>query len=93
MKRKKEYTVRIEKDAKDKAIALSKKYGLPMKVIVSCLIDMCVDYDLLRWNFEGLKAVKDHVNNFQYAWIIKDEINEWYDELQKLILRARMRDK
>ena len=93
MKREKEHTIRLTKDAKEKAIALSKRYGLPMKVIVSTLIDLCVDYDLLRYDPSRLEAIKYHASNFQYAWIMKDEISEWYGELQKLIARARTHDK
>ena len=93
MKREKESTIRVYKIAKDKAIELSKRYGLPMKTIVSCLIELCVDYDLLRYNFTGLEAIKNHTSNFQYAWMIEDGIGEWYGELQKLILSAQTRDK
>ena len=81
------------KVAKVKAIELSKRYGLPMKVIVSALIEMCFDYDFLRYDFTITEAIKNHASNFQYAWITKDEISEWYGELQKLIARQRTRDK
>lgn len=47
-KRPKEFIIRVEEDAKDKAIALSQRYGMAMKVVVSSLIDLCVDYDLLK---------------------------------------------
>jgi len=52
MKRTKEYTIRVHKDSKDKAIVLSQRYGLPMKVIVSVLIDLCFDYDILKQGWE-----------------------------------------
>ena len=51
-KRKKEYTIRVYKDSKDKAIVLSQRYGLPMKVIISVLIDLCFDYDILKHGWE-----------------------------------------
>ena len=52
MKRKKEHKIRVYKDSKDKAIMLSKRYGLPMKVIVSVLIDLCFDHDILKQGWE-----------------------------------------
>ena len=52
MKREREYTIRVHKDSKDKAIALSQRYGLSMKVIISVLIDLCFDYDILRQGWE-----------------------------------------
>jgi len=32
-----------------------------------------------------LKNIENHANDFQYAWITKDEIGEWYGKLQKII--------
>ena len=73
-KRGKEFKILVEKDAKDKAIALSQRYGLPMKSVLSTLIDLCVDYDLLKPGFgERLNAAMD-----------KGEIKIKRDELDKL---------
>jgi len=73
-KRGKEFIVRVEEDAKKKAIALSQRYGLTMKVVLSTLIDLCVDYDLLKPGFdERLNAAMD-----------KGEIKIRRDELANL---------
>ena len=32
-----------------------------------------------------LDTIKNHANDFQYAWITKDEIGEWYGKLQRII--------
>lgn len=73
-KRGKEFVIRVEEDAKKKAIALSQRYGLPMKSVLSTLIDLCVDYDLLKPGFgERLNAAMD-----------KGEIKIKHDELAKL---------
>ena len=73
-KRGKEFVIRVEEDAKKKAIALSQRYGLPMKAVLSTLIDLCVDYDLLKPGFgERLNAAMD-----------KGEIKIKRDELDKL---------
>ena len=73
-KRGKEFAIRVEEDAKKKAIALSQRYGLTMKVVLSTLIDLCVDYDLLKPGFdERLNAAMD-----------KGEIKIKRDELANL---------
>ena len=73
-KRGKEFIIRVEEDAKQKAVALSQRYGLTMKVVLSTLIDLCVDYDLLKPGFdERLNAAMD-----------KGEIKIRRDELANL---------
>lgn len=73
-KRDREHKIVVEEDAKKKAIALSQRYGLTMKVVLSTLIDLCVDYDLLKPGFdERLNAAMD-----------KGEIKIRRDELANL---------
>ena len=73
-KRPKQFMIRVEKDARDKAVALAQRYGLPMKSVLSTLIDLCIDYDLLKPGFgERLNAAMD-----------KGEIKIKRDELAKI---------
>ena len=73
-KRGKESKILVEDDAKKKAVALSQRYGLPMKSVISTLIDLCVDYDLLKPGWDTrLNAAMD-----------KGEIKIKRDELAKL---------
>lgn len=32
-----------------------------------------------------LGAIKNHTGDFQYAWIISEDIGQWYEKLQKII--------
>ena len=74
----KRHFIEVFKDAKDKAIALSQRYHLPMKTVVTNLIDLCVDYDLLNPRFgDRLNAAMD-----------KGEIKIKRDELSKLKSRC-----
>jgi len=65
----KEHQVRISEEAKIKCIALSKKYGLQQKEIVSALIDLCVEFDLLE--IEGQKLSERMLNTFRSRILIK----------------------
>lgn len=40
--------IHVESDAKDKAIKLSQKYKMSMKAVVSTIIDICDNYNLLE---------------------------------------------
>ncbi len=51
-KRGKEFIIRVEEDAKKKAVALSQRYDLPMKEVLTRLIDFCMDYDLITPGWE-----------------------------------------
>jgi len=61
--RKKEHQVRISEEAKIKCVELSKIYGLQQKEIISALIDLCVEYNLLET--EGQKLSVRMSNTFR----------------------------
>ena len=53
--------IRVEEDARDKAVALSERYDLPMKTILSKLIDLCEDHNLLKpgWDISKILIEDD----------------------------------
>lgn len=52
---------------------------------ITGLIILKAIHELPTHEKQILNAIENHANDFQYAWITKDEIDEWYCELQKII--------
>lgn len=74
--------VEVEPDAKAKVIAYSKRMKLPMKSIVSTLIDLCVEHDLLKEGWAERLNMAMEVGEAQL------QKNEWADldpEIEKCL--------